>query len=228
VAAAPHVWFRIGAPGKAVARAREYGITDIVFAGHFRRPSLLDIFPDRLAIQFMLAVGRNLFHDDALHKALADWAARLGFRVLGPEEIDRGLLAPEGVLGACAPDAEAWHDIARGVEAAKALGAADLGQAVIVRQGVVLAREGIEGTDAMIARAAKLGPGGVLVKVKKPAQEARIDLPTIGVRTVERARAAGLRGIAVEAGGALVIDREGVVEAADAARLFVVGVKVSS
>ena len=108
---------------------------------------------------------------------------------------------------------------------------ADVGQGAIVQQGVVLTVEAIEGTDAMIARAGKLrlkGRGGVLVKARKPAQEARIDLPAIGVRTIEHAKAAGLSGIAIEAGGALVIDREGVVEAANAARIFVVGVKVSA
>ena len=231
LAAAPDEWVRIGAPGKAVEFARARGITDVVFAGRFRRPSLLEVFPDRLAMQFILELGKHIFHDDAVHRAVVDWAARLGFRIVAPETVDRGLLAPEGALGALEPDADARRDIARGIEVARALGAVDVGQGAIVQQGVVLAVEAVEGTDAMIARAAKLrlaGVGGVLVKVKKPGQEARIDLPAIGVRTVERAKAAGLRGIAIEAGGALVIDREGVVAAADAAGLFVVGVKVPS
>ncbi|HYB57368.1 MAG TPA: UDP-2,3-diacylglucosamine diphosphatase LpxI [Alphaproteobacteria bacterium] len=227
----PHEWVRIGAPGRAVELAREHGITEVVFAGRFRRPSLLEVFPDWLAMQFILEVGKHVFRDDGFHKAVVDWAGRLGFRILGPETIDRGLLAPEGVLGAVEPDAEAWNDIARGIEVARALGSADVGQGSIVQQGVVLAVEAIEGTDAMIARAGKLrlkGRGGVLVKARKPAQEARIDLPVIGVRTIKHAKAAGLSGIAIEAGGALVIDREEVVEAADAARIFVVGVKVSA
>ncbi len=229
LAAAPDAWVRIGAPGRAVELARQHGVTDVVFAGRFRRPSLLEVFPDRLAMQFILEVGLHLFRDDGLHKAVVDWARRLGFRIVGPETIDRGLLAPEGVYGRVAPDDEALSDIARGIEAAKALGRVDVGQGVVVQHGVVLALEAIEGTDAMIARAGKLalkGPGGVLVKVKKPAQEECIDLPAIGVRTVERARQAGLRGIAVEAGGAIVIDRERVAAAADAAGIFVVGIKV--
>jgi DUF1009 family protein len=229
VAAAPHEWVRIGAPGRAVELARERGITDVVFAGNFRRPSLLEVFPDKLAMQFIVEVGRHLFRDDGLHKAIGDWADRLGFRIVGPETIDRGLLAEEGVYGRVAPDEAAWQDIARAIEVAKALGKVDVGQGAVVQQGVVLAVEASEGTDAMIARAGRLrlkGPGGVLVKVRKPDQEARIDLPAIGARTVANARAAGLRGIAVEAGGAIVIDRERVVQAADAAGIFVVGVKV--
>lgn len=229
VAAAPHEWVRIGAPGKAVALARARGITDVVIAGHFHRPSLLEVFPDRLAMRFLLEVGRRAFRDDGLHKAIKEWADRLGFRLVGPETIDRGLLAGEGVYGRFAPDEGARHDIERGVEVAKALGRVDVGQGAVVQQGVVLAVEASEGTDAMLARAGRLkrpGPGGVLVKVKKPGQEALIDLPAIGVRTIEHAKAAGLSGIAIEAGAALVIDREAVARAADAAGLFVVGIKV--
>ena len=100
----------------------------------------------------------------------------------------------------------------------------------MVQRGLVLAVEAAEGTDGMLARAAGLrrqGPGGVLVKVKKPGQESRADLPTIGVATVEAAAQAGLRGIAVEAGGALVIERDRVIETAERAGLFVVGFDVA-
>src|SRR5690606_16626297 len=112
------------------------------------------------------------------------------------------LLAVEGVYGAVAPDADAWADIERGVAVARAIGALDIGQGAVVQQGVVLGVEAIEGTDALIARCAALrreGPGGVLVKVKKPGQETRVDLPVVGTTTVANAAAAGLRGIAVEA-----------------------------
>jgi hypothetical protein len=125
------------------------------------------------------------------------------------------------------PDAQAEDDIALGFRVVRALGALDIGQAAVVQQGLVLGLEAIEGTDALIARCAALrreGPGGVLVKAPKPGQERRADLPTIGRRTVEAAAAAGLRGIAVEAGASLVIDHAAVAVAADRAGLFVVGV----
>ena len=112
---------------------------------------------------------------------------------------------------------------------ASGIGALDVGQGAVVQQGLVLAVEAAEGTDAMLARAAKLrrdGSGGVLVKVRKPGQESRADLPTIGVATVEAAARAGLRGIAVEAGGALVLDSDSVIRAADEAGLFLLGVEV--
>jgi len=112
---------------------------------------------------------------------------------------------------------------------ARALGAVDVGQAVVVQQQIVLGVEAAEGTDALIERSASLrrpGPGGVLVKIKKPGQERRADLPTIGVRTVEKAAASGLRGIAVEAGATLLMDRDAIGRAADALRLFVAGIPV--
>lgn len=139
-------------------------------------------------------------------------------------------VAPVGLLGAVAPDAAAQADIEHGVTVARALGALDIGQAVVVQQGMVLGVEAIEGTDALIERCGALrreGGGGVLVKIAKPGQDRRADLPTIGVRTVETAASAGLVGIAVAAGSALLVNRAAITAAADRAHIFVVGVAVS-
>ncbi|HYB09430.1 MAG TPA: UDP-2,3-diacylglucosamine diphosphatase LpxI [Alphaproteobacteria bacterium] len=227
IASAPHAWVRLGAAGKAVELLHANGAKDLVLAGAFRRPSLSELIPDKTALQFIYSVGKAFFRDDALHTAVIQWLEGRGFHIVGPETIDRGLLATEGLYGRVAPDEEAWSDIKRGIEVARALGRVDVGQGVIVQQGVVLALEAVEGTDAMIARAGELkrgGRGGVLIKMMKPGQETRVDLPAIGARTVANAKAAGLRGIAIEAGGALVIDRDAVVAKADAAGLFVIGI----
>jgi DUF1009 family protein len=122
------------------------------------------------------------------------------------------------------------RDIELGCRVARALGTVDVGQAVIVHQGVVLGVEAVEGTDALIERCAALrreGPGGVLIKLKKPDQERRVDLPTIGAITISRAAEAGLSGIAVEAGESLILDREAVIAEADERGLFVVGIASS-
>jgi hypothetical protein len=135
---------------------------------------------------------------------------------------------PEGPLGRLRPSPEAEADVARGIAVARALGALDIGQAVVVQQGLVLGVEAIEGTDELLRRCAALrrdGPGGVLVKLAKPGQEARVDRPTIGPRTVALAAEAGLQGIAAEAGATLLIDRDELIRAADRAGLFVVGVR---
>jgi UDP-2,3-diacylglucosamine hydrolase len=145
---------------------------------------------------------------------------------LGAHEVLTEALAPSGLLGRVAPDAQAGGDIARGVAVARALGAVDVGQGCVVQQGLVLAVETIEGTDAMLARAGQLrrdGPGGVLVKLVKPGQDRRVDLPALGAATVAAAAAAGLRGIAYSASGALIADRAATVAAADAAGMFLIG-----
>ena len=165
--------------------------------------------------------------DDKLLTAIIGALEGEGFRVVGIDSILPEILAPMGVFGAVSPDQGARADIAVGCRVARIIGSLDIGQAVVVQQGMVLGVEAIEGTDALLRRCRALrreGPGGVLVKLKKPGQEMRADLPAIGTETVNGALAAGLKGIAIEAGGALVINRAAVVEAADAAGLFVIGV----
>jgi DUF1009 family protein len=135
-------------------------------------------------------------------------------------------LAPAGLLTKAAPDAQAMADIQRGAEVCGLLGRADVGQGCVVQQGLVLAVEAIEGTDAMLARSAGLrrdGFGGVLVKLVKPGQDKRADLPTIGPDTVRHAAAAGLRGVAFEAHATILAEREACLAAADEAGLFLLG-----
>jgi DUF1009 family protein len=146
---------------------------------------------------------------------------------LGAHEILTEAVGRSGQLGRYAPDAQAEADILRGIDVVRALGSVDVGQGCVVQQGCVLAVEAIEGTDAMLARAGGLlrpGLGGVLVKMVKPGQDRRADLPTIGPRTITAAKAAGLRGIAFEAGGTFLTDTEACIEGADKAGLFLVGV----
>ncbi len=152
-----------------------------------------------------------------------------GFRVAGAEEIVRDLIAPEGMIGSIYPDKRAQGDIEIGARMARAIGALDIGQAVIVQNGQILGVEAVEGTDALIKRCAPLKleeRGGVLVKVKKPQQERRVDLPTIGVATVERIAECGFAGVAVEAGASLILDRREVMRRADALGVFVIGFSI--
>ena len=229
VEAVPHAWVPLGAAGKTIELLHQAGVNEVVMAGGVRRPSLKTLRPDLRAAKILARVGTRVGGDDALLKGITAELEGEGFRVIGPDHILDDLLADTGVYGAVEPDAAARGDIGRGVEVVRGLGHLDIGQAAVVQHGVVLGVEAIEGTDALIARCRTLhgdGPGGVLVKISKPGQERRVDLPTIGVATVEAAAAAGLRGIAVEAGGALVVDREATVAAADRAGLFVVGIDV--
>jgi DUF1009 family protein len=223
---APHAWARIGAMGAIVRTLRREGVRELVFAGATRRPSPLRLMPDWRALRFLLARRTWRLGDGRLLNALVEALEREeGFRVAGAHEVAPGLLAQAGPVGRVAPDAAALGDIAVGRREALALGAADRGQAVVVRLGRAIAREDREGTDALLRRCRGLpGRGGVLVKLPKPLQDRRVDLPTVGAWTVAGAAAAGLAGIAVEAGGALIVDRAAVAEAADRAGLFVVGI----
>jgi len=224
----PHGWARLGAAGRILALLRAQGCADVVLVGPVRRPSLLDLRPDAEGARLLARIGRAAFGgDDGFLAAIVRVLAEEGFRVLGAHEVLTEAVAPPGLLGCHAPDAAARADIARGVMVVRALGTVDVGQGCVVQQGIVLAVEAIEGTDAMLARAAGLrrpGPGGVLVKLVKPGQERRADLPTIGPATLRAAVEAGLRGVAVEAGGTLLTDRAGLAAAADAAGLFLLGI----
>jgi DUF1009 family protein len=226
----PHAWCRMGAAAKALGLLRDNGVTDLVLAGGIRRPTLSTLRPDWRATRFFAKVGYRMLGDDGLFSAVAKELEIEGFRLLGAHELlDAGTAVPEGPLGRLKPNDGAEADIARGIAIARALGALDIGQAVVVQQGLVLGVEAIEGTDALLKRCAGLrrdGAGGVLVKLAKPGQESRIDRPTIGPQTVHLAAEAGLQGIAAEAGATLLLDRDEVVRAADAAGLFVAGVRV--
>lgn len=228
VGAFPHEVMRMGAAGDILARLRRHGCQDLVLVGPVRRPSLLDLRPDREGAKILARIGRAAFSgDDGLLAAVVRILGEEGFRVLGAHEVLTEAVGPKGVLGQVGPDASALVDIARAAAVVAALGGVDVGQGCVVQQGIVLAVEAIEGTDAMLARAgglARPGPGGVLVKLVKPGQDRRMDLPTIGPATLRAAAAAGLRGVAFEAGGTLLTDRAGCIAEADAAGLFLVGV----
>jgi UDP-2,3-diacylglucosamine hydrolase len=228
VAGVPHAWCRLGAAARGLTLLRENNVTELVLAGGVRRPSLSMLRPDWRAAKLFARIGYKALGDDGLLSAIVAEFEREGFRVIGADELLAAGLAPVGALGGLRPDAQALADIEHGQRIARALGALDIGQAVVVQQGLVLGVEAIEGTDALLRRCAELrreGPGGVLVKIEKPGQEQRADRPTIGPRTVALAAEAGLRGIAVEAGATIVLDRHQVVDAADRAGLFVVGIR---
>jgi DUF1009 family protein len=189
---------------------------------------VLQLRPDWRTAKFFARIGYRALGDDNLMRHIIRELEEVeGFRVIGLESLIGSDLAPEGVLGRIQPDAQARHDIAFGFKLVRALGPLDIGQAVVVQQGLVLGIEAIEGTDGLIARCGTLqreGARGVLVKGTKPGQERRADLPTIGVQTLQAVITAGLCGIAVEAGATLVVDRAALIAAADKAGIFIVGV----
>ena len=228
----PHEVVRMLAVAQIFAALRAHGCQDLVLIGPVRRPSLLDLRPDAEGARMLARIGRAAFAgDDGLLAAVVKILGEEGFRVIGAHEILSEALGPVGLLSQAMPDAVAMADIRRGVVVVRALGAVDVGQACVVQQGVVLAVEAAEGTDAMLSRCgglARPGRGGVLVKLVKPGQDRRADLPTIGPETIRAVAGAGLRGVAFEAGGTILADRQASIAAADAAGVFLLGMDPDS
>jgi DUF1009 family protein len=224
--------------GRIVRLARSAGCEALCFAGIVRRPDFAALKPDLRGVAWLPgAVMAARKGDDALLRFLRAGFEKEGFAIEGAHEVMGELALAAGPLGAHAPGAAHDADIARAIEVARGIGALDIGQGAVVCDGLVLAVEAQEGTDAMLRRVAELpgnvrgAPGrrrGVLAKVPKPIQEERVDLPTIGLATIQAADRAGLAGVVGVAGRMLVLDRQAVTAAADAAGLFVVGVPGSS
>jgi hypothetical protein len=230
----PHETVSLGELGRAMKAFRAHGCTDVTLAGKVQRPKFSEIKLDAKAILAApRVIAAALRGDDALLRSVVDMFEREGMRVVGAAEAAPDLIAREGAFGRIQPNAENNDDVALAFKVARAMGAFDVGQAAIVCANLTLAVEAAEGTDAMIARVLTLPEHlrgtkgklrGVLVKAPKPIQDGKTDLPVIGVQTVRNAHAAALAGIAVEAGGALIVDRGAVVSEADRLGMFLIGV----
>ncbi|MFH1803422.1 MAG: UDP-2,3-diacylglucosamine diphosphatase LpxI [Pseudomonadota bacterium] len=222
----PHTVVRLGAAARILGSLKAEKCEDVVLAGKVRRPSLAGIRPDWRGARLLMKMGLRALGDDGLLRLVGQELEKEGFRLVGVHDILTDLVTPEGVLGRVKPDDQAIRDAMHGLKIARLLGSADVGQGCVVQQGLVLALEAIEGTDEMVRRSAlyaRDGVGGVLVKASKPQQDKRLDLPAIGTITIETAHKAGLRGVALLAGGTLIIDRDRVVDLANQYGLFVVG-----
>jgi DUF1009 family protein len=232
VEAYPHHWARLGELGRFCRIARREGCREVVFIGSAVRPALRHLWPDFGAIRMMPRIIR-MFRggDDHLMSGVIKLFEDRGFKPVRAQDIAPEILLPAGTLGGVEPGEGERGDIALGLSLLRAIGPFDVGQAAIVAGNNVLAVEGADGTDEMLAHVADLrrrgrirSRGGVLIKAPKPNQDRRVDLPTIGPQTIEGAARAALGGIAGTAGSVIVAEAERVRQAADRARIFVAGV----
>ena len=228
-----HHWISVGQIGRATKLFREEGCRDLIFIGTLQRPALSEI---RLDWGTIRVIGRIMASfrggDDHLLSGIGRILEQDGFRMVGIRDVAPDILMPEGCIARARPDPAATADIERGREVLRALGPFDIGQAVVVIDGHVVAVEDIEGTDGLLARVAQLrGEGrirartarGVLVKAPKTSQDLRFDLPAVGPKTIEGVAMAGLAGIAIIAGNTIAADSQAMIEAADKAGLFIQG-----
>ena len=229
-----HHWISVGQLGRATKLFRSEGCRDLIFIGILLRPALSEI---RLDWGTVRVLGRILTAfrggDDHLLSGIGRIFEQDGFRMVGIRDVAPDMLMPEGSIARAMPDPAAIADIAKGREVLGALGPFDIGQAVVVIDGHVVAVEDIEGTDGLLARVARLRDAGriraksgrgVLVKAPKSGQDLRFDLPTVGAKTIEGVAKAGLAGIAVIAGHTIAAEAQAMIEAADSAGLFIQGV----
>ena len=212
---------KLGQLGKLIAFFKAEGVTRVVLAGSINKPRALDIRPDMRAMKLIMRLATR--GDDSLLRAVAGELESEGMAVVSALDLVPALAAPAGVLTRKKPSKEQWEDLRYAWPRAKALGRMDIGQALAVRERMVVAVEGLEGTDSCIARAGTLAPGCVLVKIVKPEQDLRFDLPSVGLKTLETMATAGVACLGIEAGRSLFFDRTAALDLAHSAGLCVVG-----
>ncbi len=223
--------------GKMFKLLKKTGCTHVCFAGYVDRPNFKNMKPDLRAL-FLLpgTMKAATGGDDSLLRHILGLFEKEGFEIISPQEVCVDLLLKEGALGAIKLPKAHREDALRACRIAQAIGELDIGQGAVVARGITLAVEAQEGTDAMLHRVATLPQAlrgsaservGILAKMLKPGQDQRVDLPVIGLATLENAAAAGLAGIVAEAGRAFVLDEDSVVEAANRHGVFVLGLPPS-
>ena len=233
VEAFPHHWVKWGEFGRLESLTKQHGARDIVLVGKVvKRPSLKTVRLDSLAIRSLpKLLGLFSGGDHSVLSVVIRFIEGRGFRVVGAHEIAGDLVAEAGTLTEVQPGERDRVDLEIGFRAAIAIGKLDAGQAAVAINEHIVALEGLEGTDAMLERVRSLreagkvferGRAGVVVKCAKPQQDLRIDMPTIGPHTVDRAEAAGLAGIGIEAGRVIIVDRDTTLRKAKEAGLFIV------
>ena len=230
--ALPVKWVRLGAGGKIIQSLKEQNVQEIVMVGAVRRPSIMALFPDWRAIRLIFRIGRIMLGgDNSLLTAIAKEFEREGFKVIGIDELLSDLLAPVGPFGMIKPNSQDLKFIQSGILQAQIIGQQDTGQAIVIQNNTIIGTENKSGTDELIKRCRNtVSDHGkpILIKIKKPGQDRRVDLPTIGVRTVQLAAECGFSGIVVETGQTLVVDRAKVTKMADQSGLFVIGTKLNN
>ena len=217
-------WVRLGQLGRIINFFKDEGVTKTVFIGSITKTDIFrDVRPDLKGLGLWNKI--DIKQDDAILRAVADRLEKDGIEVVASTKYVPELLFPQGVLTRKKPTKEQKNDIVFGWKIARALGSLDIGQCVVVRNQTVLAVEAIEGTDAAIRRGGSLGKERtVVVKLRKPHQDLRFDLPAVGEKTIASMLEVKAAVLAVEAGYALFFDRESVIRTADAAGIVVLGV----
>ncbi|BDQ36436.1 hypothetical protein SYK_07960 [Pseudodesulfovibrio nedwellii] len=219
------VWMelKLGKLNKLINYLKSNGVENVIMAGTIEKPKVMDIrHLDMRAVKLVL--GKKNRGDSALLNLISGEFDKEGMQVVPAHKFLPELLTPEGVLTRREPDEQEWNDLRFSWKIAKELGRLDVGQCLVVREGVVAAVEALEGTDTAIRRGCEFGGSGcVVVKVFKPGQQEEVDLPSLGMDTLKIMAEGKATCLGIEAGKSLFFDREAALEFADKAGISIVG-----
>jgi DUF1009 family protein len=222
------IWCRVTAVGKIMSFFKQNNVKQLVLVGGMKRPSFASLVPDIQGLKLLNRLRKlKSAGDDKMLGTITKFLEENGFEILGVDEVVPELLPQKGAIGSIEPSKDNMDDINYGKHIAQEIGKLDIGQAVIVQNAVTLGVEGIEGTDELITRCGPLqfdGSGAILVKLKKPKQDRRIDLPSIGPKTIERLHEFKFKGVVIEAGNSLILDREETIKKANQLGIFIYGI----
>ncbi len=215
-------WMRVGQLGRLIRFFNKFGMRHVMMAGQITPGNLFTLRPD---LKALLVLGRlKRRNAESIFGAVADELAAAGIVLIEATTFLESELAPQGVFAGPVPSRRVLEDMAFGMEMAREISRLDIGQTVVVRHGTVLAVEGFDGTDATIRRGGALGGGkAVVVKVSKPAQDFRFDVPVVGAHTIEVCAESGVVGLAVEVGRTLLLERQSVMQLARERKITLYG-----
>ena len=217
-------WVRVGQVGKTIAAFKKANIKKAAMAGGVRKTRLFEgARPDMTGLKLL---AKNFARpDDGMLRIFAQAFEDEGIEIVDSTLYMPEALAPEGVLTKREPSTEQWLELDYGYQIARSVGELDIGQTVIVKSGAVVALEAIEGTDACIKRAGELtgNKGAVMVKIAKPKQDMRFDVPAIGVATITSLEAAGIQTLGIDAGRTLMLDKDEIIAQANKRKISIVG-----
>lgn len=219
-----------GEIGKAIDYIKQNKIQQVILIGGLRRPSEKELKPDNVTKEIFKTLDKkNKYGDDAILKEIINVFEKNNINVLGIHELLNDVLTEKKTYTKAKPNKEDFKDLKKGWKIAKTLGSLDIGQSIVIQKGLILGVEAIEGTDSLIRRAGTLRrhkniQDGILIKIRKPDQENRADLPTIGPKTVKNIYKAGLKGIAIEAENSLIVNPFKTTLLADKLGIFIISI----
>jgi len=221
-----HEVFQVHKVSKLFAYLKNSGVTHVTLAGKVKRADISRLLLDLKGAKLFAMIVKNGLADNSILMTIMKFIESQGFEIIAPEKIADELILPKGDLAKTKPSKQALSDIKNGVKTLKGVAGFDVGQALVIQNGLVLGVEAAEGTDELIKRCGEIkqeGEGPVLIKIIKPHQDKRVDMPCIGGKTIENAAKYGVAGIAAEAGSTLVLNSKEAIELANKHKIFIHG-----